>query len=55
MTLRFLTTFKVEGATTADFAFDLARVLGRRELVAGSAVQKIHITTSGGEFRYQFD
>ncbi|HVS51955.1 MAG TPA: MbnP family protein [Opitutaceae bacterium] len=42
MTARFLSAFKVEGDTTIRFALDLARVLGRRELVSGGTVESTH-------------
>ncbi len=42
MTVRFLTAFKVEGDTTAEFALELARILGARELVAGAAGESTH-------------
>ena len=38
----FLTSFKVDGPTTAEFALDLAQVLGRRELVAGGTSESTH-------------
>lgn len=37
MTVRFQTAFTVEGDTTADFACDLARVLGGREFALGAS------------------
>ena len=42
MTMRFLTTFRVAGDTTAKFALDLARVLGGRELATGATGESTH-------------
>jgi cytochrome c peroxidase len=41
----FLTSFKVEGPTVAEFALDLARVLGARELVGGGTSESTHSGT----------
>ena len=42
MTVRFLSNFSVVAPTTVDFALDLARVLGSRQLVAGASVETTH-------------
>jgi cytochrome c peroxidase len=42
ITVGFLTSFKVEGPTVAEFALDLAQVLGRRELVSGGTSESTH-------------
>ena len=42
MPVRFLAAFSVRGDTRIDLALDLARVLARRELAAGGAVESTH-------------
>jgi cytochrome c peroxidase len=42
MPVRFVADFTVTGETTADFAFELARVLGGRELTNGGAGESTH-------------
>ncbi len=42
MSCRFLADFSVGGNTTVDLAFDLARVIGKRALVRGGAVESTH-------------
>ncbi|MES1167060.1 MAG: MbnP family protein, partial [Pseudomonadota bacterium] len=41
-TVGFLTSFKVEGPTVAEFALDLAQVLGKRELLSGGTSESTH-------------